>query len=68
MKRFLLALTMSIALMSAGVADAGRLRPLPPTAQDVPTNRTPTTPEPSAAIAFALGIGLVGWATRRNRR
>jgi hypothetical protein len=57
-------------LLVASSASAGRLRvepPVDPNASTIPTN-VPATPEPGAALAFAVGIGVVAWAARRTRR
>ena len=57
-------------LLVSSSADAGRARvelPIDPNARTIPAN-VPVTPEPGAALAFALGIGVVAWAARRTRR
>ncbi len=57
-------------LLVSSSAYAGRVRvetPIDPNAPTIPTN-VPATPEPGAALAFALGIGVVAWAARRTRR
>ncbi len=57
-------------LLVSSSADAGRARiepPIDPNAPTIPSN-VPATPEPGAALAFALGIGVVAWAARRTRR
>jgi len=53
-----------VALSAAGSASAGRQRVLAPTETG---GGLPATPEPGAAIAFAVGIGVVAWVVRRNR-
>jgi hypothetical protein len=58
-------LAVVVALTSAGSAMAGRTRPALTTTPDA--GGLPATPEPGAAIAFAVGIGVVAWAVRRNR-
>jgi hypothetical protein len=52
------------ALTAAGTATAGRQR------TPVPTEGggLPATPEPGAALAFAVGVGVIAWAVRRNRK
>jgi len=69
-KHCVMAAALAFTLMGAGVADAGRPRILP-TQRHAPTttpNPSPTTPEPSAALIFGLGLGAVSWASRRTRR
>lgn len=57
-------LTLLVVLAAAGSASAGRPRgSLPPSGDTLPA-----VPEPGAAIAFGLGVGVVAWAVRRHRR
>lgn len=49
-------------LTSAGLAHAGRER-----APLLSTEGVPPTPEPGAALAFAVGVGVIAWAVRRHR-
>jgi hypothetical protein len=49
----------------AGSASAGRARPTPPVTDG---GGLPATPEPGAALAFALGVGVIAWAVRRSRK
>lgn len=53
-----------VVLLSADAALAGRQRAVVPRTSET----LPAVPEPGAAIAFALGVGVVAWAARRNRR
>lgn len=50
-------------LTAAAGAWAGRERIVADAASTVPP-----TPEPGAALAFGVGIGVVAWAVRRHRR
>lgn len=52
-------------LLLAGDALAGRERPIPTTGSG---GGLPATPEPGAALAFAVGVGVIVWAVRRNRK
>jgi hypothetical protein len=51
-------------LLLAGDAVAGRARPVATTEG----GGLPATPEPGAALAFAVGVGVIAWAVRRNRK
>lgn len=53
-----------VALTAAGSASAGRRRTA---VTGTEGGGLPATPEPGAAIAFALGVGVIAWAARRNR-
>lgn len=57
-------LALLVVLLSADAALAGRQRVAPARASET----LPAVPEPGAAIAFAIGVGVVAWAARRNRR
>lgn len=52
-------------LLLAGDALAGRERPLATTGSG---GGLPATPEPGAALAFAVGVGVIVWAVRHNRK
>jgi hypothetical protein len=66
-KSFALAVAVVFTLLGSGVANAGRPRVFPPVAQHPAPNPSPTTPEPTAALIFGLGLGAVSWASRRTR-
>lgn len=57
-------LALLLVLAAADPAFAGRSRSLARSSGDA----LPAVPEPGAAIAFALGVGVVAWAVRRSRR
>jgi len=63
------ALFLSAILLVApfSTAQAARSRHLPVVVQERVPNRTPSTPEPAAAIVFGLGVALVAWRARRSR-
>jgi hypothetical protein len=55
----------SSALAAPGPASAGRERIVEP---GLERQAPPATPEPGAAIAFGLGVGVIAWAARRHRK
>ena len=55
-------------LLAAASAHAGRPRVEAPVASPPPQAGGPVTPEPAAGLAFAIGLGVVVWAVRRNRK
>jgi len=68
MKRSLFAVLAAGVLATSGTAEAGRRRAVdtpPPTPGSA---SGPATPEPTAGLAFALGLGAVVWAVRRQRK
>ena len=58
-------------LVAAGVAiGAGAAQAVPtltPRVVQIEPRPLPSVPEPSAAIVFGLGMGLVAWQSRRAR-
>jgi hypothetical protein len=53
-------------VMGAGAAHAARAREVPAVAR-LASDPPPSTPEPTAAIVFGVGVGLIAWKSRRSR-